>query len=176
VLIVTKALGTGIILAAQMQLQARAGSLDAALDSMLMSNGPAVAVLARHGVQSCTDITGFGLLGHLLEMCRASACSAELDAEAAPLLPGVLSLVAQGVASTLKPANDAALAACHMAPRWHDHPLLTLLTDPQTSGGLLAAVAPTEADACLLALRKLGLPAARIGTFRVAGAALLELS
>jgi selenide, water dikinase len=176
VLIVTKALGTGVILAAHMQLKARASSVDAALDSMLMSNGPAVAVLARHGVQSCTDITGFGLLGHLLEMCRASACSASLDAEATPLLPGALSLVTMGVASTLKPANDAALAACHMAPRWLHHPLLTLLTDPQTSGGLLAAVAPAEANACLRALRALGQPAAQIGTFKAAGTALLELT
>jgi selenide, water dikinase len=174
-LLMTKALGTGVILAARMQLKARAAAVDATLASMLVSNGPSAAVLARHGVRSCTDITGFGVLGHLLEMCRASGCGVRLEAEAAPLLPDALSLANRGVASTLKPANDAALAACQMTARWHDHPLLTLLTDPQTSGGLLAAVPAAQADACLADLRALGVPAAAIGRFTDAGPALLEL-
>lgn len=163
-LILTKALGSGVILAAMMQLQCRARVLDEALDSMLISNAAAAKLFAAHGVKSCTDITGFGLLGHLLEICRASHCGAHLESEAVPLLHGALGLAQQGIRSSLKPANDVALVDCQIAPRLHSHPLLTLLTDPQTSGGLLAAVPAAQADACLQQLRANGLPAAIIGS------------
>src|SRR5690554_74450 len=163
-LILTKALGSGVILAAMMQLKSRAAVLDDALTSMLISNAQAAKLFAAHGVKSCTDITGFGLLGHLLEMCRASDCTARLESEAVPLLHGALALAQQGICSTLKPANDAALLDCQIAARLHNHPLLTLLTDPQTSGGLLAAVPAAQADACLQQLRASGLPAAIIGS------------
>ena len=175
VLLVTKALGTGVILAAHMQGHCRARALDSALESMLVSNGPAAAVLAAHGVRSCTDITGFGLLGHLLEMCRASACPVRLDPEALPILTDALALVRAGVQSSLKPANDGALGACDLAPRWHTHPLLALLTDPQTSGGLLAAVPADRAEPCLAALRALGIPAARAGVFLPAADLMVDI-
>lgn len=163
-LILTKALGTGVILAAMMQLKSRAAVLDSALESMLISNASAATVFADCGVRSCTDITGFGLLGHLLEMCRASSTRAILECEAVPLLHGALSLSQQGVSSTLKPANDIALTDCHIEQRFIEHPLLAMLTDPQTSGGLLAAVPANQADSCLLQLRAVGLPAAIIGS------------
>ena len=171
-LILTKPLGTGIILAAMMQLRSRAAVLDDALASMLVSNASAARIFANCGVSSCTDITGFGLLGHLQEICRASSCSAVLECETIPLLHGALSLAEQGISSTLKPANDSALAECSIQRRLLSHPVLTLLTDPQTSGGLLAAV---PADACLLQLRTEGLPATLIGTIVEAGPARLEL-
>lgn len=167
-LILSKALGTGIVLAAMMQLKTPASSLDHALQSMLTSNAGAAQIFANRGVRCCTDITGFGLLGHLLEICRASSCAAELQAESVPLLPGALTLAGRGITSTLKPANDVALTECQIAARFHHHPLLALLTDPQTSGGLLAAVPAAQADSCLQQLRDAGLDAACIGEVRVA--------
>lgn len=167
-LILSKPVGTGIVLAAMMQLKTPAPALDHALQSMLTSNATAAKIFADSGVRCCTDITGFGLLGHLLEMCRASSCAAELQAEAVPLLPGALTLASRGITSTLKPANDVALTECRIAARFHHHPLLALLTDPQTSGGLLAAVPAAQADSCLQKLRGAGLDAACIGEVRVA--------
>ena len=176
-LILTKPIGSGVILAAMMQLKSRAAVLDDALSSMLVSNAEAAQIFAGHGVRSCTDITGFGLLGHLLEMCRASSCAAELECETVPLMRGALGLVRQGISSTLKPANDSVLTNCHIHQRLFDHPVLTLLTDPQTSGGLLAAVPGDRAEACLAELRGAGLPAAIIGTMTnmEAGAPRLQL-
>lgn len=167
-LVLSKPLGTGIVLAAMMQLKVPAATLDHTLQSMLTSNAMAAKIFADSGVRCCTDITGFGLLGHLLEMCRASSCAAELEAEAVPLLKGALTLANRGVTSTLKPANDVALTECRIAARFHHHPLLTLLTDPQTSGGLLAAVHAAQAGSCLQQLHDAGLDAACIGEIRVA--------
>ncbi|MDF1820235.1 MAG: selenide, water dikinase SelD [Alcanivoracaceae bacterium] len=163
-LVLTKPLGTGIILAGLMHLSIRGPWLDDALECMLQSNAGAASVFARHGVRSCTDITGFGLLGHLLEMCRASHVGATLDQHQLPVLAGVPGLVRQGIESTLKAANDIALASCEIAPHWQQHPLLTVLTDPQTSGGLLAAVPADRRDACLDALGSAGITAWQVGT------------
>lgn len=165
-LILSKPIGTGIVLAAMMQLKTPASALDHALQSMLTSNAGAAQIFANSGVRCCTDITGFGLLGHLLEICRASSCAAELEAEAVPLLRDALSLAGRGISSTLKAANDIALTECQIAARFHHHPLLALLTDPQTSGGLLAAVPAAQADSCLQQLRDAGLDAACIGEIR----------
>ena len=157
-LILTKALGTGVLLAAEMARAARGREVETALRSMLASNGAAVAVLRRHGARACTDVTGFGLGGHLLEMLEASGCGAVLDEAALPLLPGAADLLAAGHASTLHPANRAVLvAACEgVVPE--------VLADPQTAGGLLAAVPTDSAEACVEALRQAGYPdAADIG-------------
>ena len=155
-LILTKPLGTGIVLAAHMRGLARVDWLAAALDSMARSNGAAAEVLRRFGVVACTDVTGFGLAGHLLEMLRASGVAAVLDGSALPALPGARELAAQGVASTMAPANRAPIDL-------PDGPALALLADPQTSGGLLAGVAADQAGKCLAELRAAGLPATVIG-------------
>lgn len=168
-LLLTKPLGTGVILAGLMPLLTPARSLDAALQSMLQSNGPAAQILARHDTSAVTDITGFGLLGHLLEMLLPGGLTARLDTAAIPVLAGAISLVQRGVHSTLKIANDQVLQHCRIGSRWQQQPLLTLLTDPQTSGGLLAAVAPTSLDACLAALAAAGIEAAAIGTISQPG-------
>ncbi len=157
-LILTKALGTGVLLAAEMARAARGRDVEAALRSMLASNDAAVAVLQRQGARACTDVTGFGLGGHLLEMLEASGCDVVLDEAALPLLPGAAGLLAAGHASTLHPANRAILvAACEgVVPHF--------LADPQTAGGLLAAVPADSAEACVEALRQAGYPdAADIG-------------
>ena len=158
-LILTKPLGTGIILAANMRGRVKASWLAATIDSMRRTNAEAARVLRAHGVRACTDVTGFGLAGHLLEMLRASAVAAVLDTDAIPALPGARELAAQGYASTLVPENARALRNAGIA----ESAALALLADPQTSGGLLAGLAPGRAEDCVAELREAGLTAAIIG-------------
>ena len=165
-LVLTKPLGTGIVLAAHMQGLARVDWLAAALDSMARSNGTAAAVLRGFGVRACTDVTGFGLGGHLMEMLRASGVAARI-LPGLPALPGARALAADGVASTLAPANRAWLDL-------PDGPETALLADPQTSGGLLAGVPADQAEACIVALRAAGYEAALVARV-VAGAPGLSL-
>ena len=149
-LVLTKALGTGVLMAAEMARAAQGRDVEAALRGMLVGNGAAVGILRQRGATACTDVTGFGLGGHLLEMLEASGCSAVLDEAALPLLPGAADLIAGGHASTLHPANRAALAAAC------DGTVPDILADPQTAGGLLAALPPDGADACVADLREAG--------------------
>jgi len=160
VLILTKPIGTGVILAADMRARASGASLAAALDSMLVSNGAAAACLREHGARACTDITGFGLLGHLVEMITASGVDARLDLARVPVLPGALELLADGIESTLAPANAAFLGHVSGAAPTPQH--LALLSDPQTAGGLLAGVPATRAAHAVAALAALGYPQASI--------------
>ncbi|MDX1802446.1 MAG: selenide, water dikinase SelD [Alcanivorax sp.] len=162
VLIMTKSLGTGIQLASLMHGKARGPWLDDTLDSMLQSNRLAWQALQDQPVQACTDITGFGLLGHLLELCQQSAVDAELLLDRLPLLPGTDRLLDAGVVSTLFESNRQVLAACRGRLDDND-PQWLAACDPQTSGGLLVAMAPQEADAVLKTLKKQGVRAAIIG-------------
>jgi selenide,water dikinase len=107
-----------------------------------------------------TDVTGFGLAGHLLEILDASGVAAELDLAALPLLPGAEALAALGQGSSLAPANRAAALGRLRAPQG---PRTDLLFDPQTGGGLLAALPADQADEALAALERKGLAAAFIG-------------
>ncbi len=168
-LILTKPLGTGVILAGQMRGLTKARWLQAAVASMCRTNAEAARVLRAHGVSACTDVTGFGLAGHLAEMLRASAMSARLHPSEVPLLPGALELAQAGIESTLAPDNRRLLEFSERGP------LIDLLNDPQTSGGLLAGVSPTRAGACVAALRAAGLEAAIIGAVEPAGDELPKL-
>jgi selenide,water dikinase len=87
-LILTKPLGTGVLFAADMRTKAQGEWIEAAFASMLRSAGPSVPILRAHGASACTDVTGFGLLGHLIEMLQASGADAALDLDAIPLLAG----------------------------------------------------------------------------------------
>jgi len=160
VLILTKPLGTGIILAADMQnVRPRSGLLGpvwaACVASMARPMGQDAAILAPVA-RAMSDVTGFGLAGHLAEML-GDTLSAVLDHTALPVLDGAMGLAGQGVRSTLAPANRAALR-----PEW-DGPMADLLVDPQTCGGLLAAVPAAQAEAVLLQLTKAGAPARSLG-------------
>jgi selenide, water dikinase len=157
ILILTKPLGTGIVLAAHMRGLACAAWLQAAIASMRTSNAAASRILRAFGVIACTDITGFGLAGHLLEMLRASDVAAVLWPDRLPALPGALQLAGAGVESTLAPQNRRLLPGISANPR------TALLLDPQTSGGLLAGIAPDRAEACVSELRAAGIQAAIIG-------------
>lgn len=164
-LILTKPLGTGTLFAADMRGLARGPWIDAALTTMLTSNRAAAGALRRHGATACTDVTGFGLVGHLLEMLRASGTDAGLSLTAIPGLSGALELLAQGIASTLAPQNLAQSTAVDLDGVAVTDPRVQLLYDPQTSGGLLASVPADAADACLAELRSSGVSeAACIGT------------
>ncbi|HEY8287770.1 MAG TPA: selenide, water dikinase SelD [Acetobacteraceae bacterium] len=154
-LLLTKPIGTGIVLAGHMRGLARTSWLLAAIASMRMSNAGAAKILRAHGVTACTDVTGFGLAGHLREMLRASRVAATLWPDAVPSLPGALELAEQGVESTLAPDNRTGLGMVNVPQ--------PLLVDPQTSGGLLAGVPMARAEACLRELGDAGLQAAMIG-------------
>jgi selenide,water dikinase len=160
-LLLTKPLGTGVILAAEMRRRAAARVVTAAIATMLQPAAAASACLAEYGATACTDVTGFGLLGPLLEMLTASAVDARLDPVLIPALDGAMHLLADGVTSSLHPSNLASLAAVEDA---HPHsPFAALLIDPQTAGGLLAGVPADCAADCLAELRRLGYRAAMIG-------------
>ncbi|HVB14953.1 MAG TPA: selenide, water dikinase SelD [Stellaceae bacterium] len=160
-LLLTKPLGTGVILAAEMRRRAPARAVEAAIAAMLQPAAAAAACLLAHDATAGTDVTGFGLLGHLLEMLAASGADARLDSEAIPALDGALALFSDGLASSLHSANIAALAALVDADQ--RSPLAALLIDPQTAGGLLAGVPAERAAACLAELCRLGYEAAEIG-------------
>ncbi len=153
-LILTKPLGTGIVLAGHMRGNARAQWLLAAIASMRTTNASAAKIAMAYRPRAGTDVTGFGLAGHLREMLDASGMAAVLRLEAIPALPGARALAAHGIESTLAPDNRHLLG---------DAPETALLVDPQTSGGLLLGLPPGRAVSCLAALRDGGSPAVIIG-------------
>ena len=162
-LILTKPLGTGTILAAEMAMARVPGMLlgeavASAYASMNRPMGAASALLAAEA-HAMTDVTGFGLAGHLLEMLDASGCAARLDLAAVPVLAGAEAVAGAGHASSLAPANR--IVAGRMA--FAECPRAALLFDPQTTGGLLAAVPGARADALVALLRAGGDEAAVIG-------------
>jgi selenide,water dikinase len=152
-LVLTRPIGTGILFAAAMQSRAHASWIAVALDEMRCSNRSAAAVLTGHGATAMTDVTGFGLVGHLSEMLKASAAEATLDLVAVPLYDGTLALARAGIASTLLPEN---LALARSLRGDVDPDTLAVLFDPQTSGGLLAGVPQEQAQAAVVALRSAG--------------------
>jgi selenide,water dikinase len=156
-LILTKPLGTGIILAGHMRGNVRAPWLQVAIESMRATNAMAARIALAHQPHAATDITGFGLVGHLLEMLEASEMSAVLHLDALPVLPGVRALAEHGVESSLAPENRRLLGAAADAPD------AALLADPQTSGGLLLGISAARALSCLEALSQAGINAAIIG-------------
>ena len=145
-LVLSKPLGTGVLLAAHMQAVARGDWLGATVAAMAQSNQSAANVFAGLGVRGCTDITGFGLVGHLIEMLRSAGLSAQLSLEKIPLLNGALELSKQGISSSLYRQNRLALKAISVAKKVASNPRFPLLFDPQTSGGLLAGVAESKLE------------------------------
>ena len=163
-LILTKPIGTGIILAAEMQGKASSGAVATMVQSMLRSNRAAMQTLQQYGVHAATDITGFGLARHLLEMLGESNFGATIQCEAIPRLPTVDQLVSAGIASTALAQN--AEGCGYQAVRKQQATLnsleRTLLFDPQTSGGLLASVSSDTGRECVAELQRGPAPDARI--------------
>jgi selenide,water dikinase len=158
-LILTKPIGTGVILAAEMARAAPGPVVAAAFASMLRSQGEASAILLSHA-HAMTDVTGFGLAGHLMGMLEASGVAANVSLSAIPVLDGAEALAAAGQGSSLLPANREAAARMFLTPG----PKTDLLFDPQTAGGLLAAVPAEAAEGLVTRLREAGEQAAVIGT------------
>lgn len=180
-LVLTKPLGTGVITTAAKNDLATPADLQAAVDSMLRLNGPASRVLVRAGIRACTDITGFGLLGHASEMAQAGGVLLRFSASAVPLLEGALGSVrAQQVPGGTGRNRDyltrldaAGPEAAHPTGRQTEvrvrvegtvsRDLLTLLFDPQTSGGLLAAVPAASLGAVRAGLEEAGVDMWEVG-------------
>ena len=161
-LILTRPLGSGVLLAADMALKGRGPDLALALDAMATSQADAAARLGQSAT-ALTDVTGFGLAGHLAAMANASNIGAEIWLEALPIYPGALHLAERGIRSTLYPDNLAAAAL--VAPQG---PRTDLLFDPQTAGGFLAAIPIEQVDTVLQDIRDMGHDAAQIGEMRPA--------
>jgi selenide,water dikinase len=168
-LVLTKPLGTGVITTALKAGVAPAASLEAAVSAMTTLNRSAAEAMTRVGVHAATDVTGFGLLGHLAALLRASGAAARIHASAIPLLPGARELADQGhlPGGTMRNREDVAPnvdweASVPMVLR-------LLLCDAQTSGGLLIAVPGERALALLESLRESRTPAATIIGEVVAG-------
>lgn len=157
-LILTHPIGSGTLMAAEMRLEACGA--DVATAWAAMQADPMPAARALRGAHAMTDVTGFGLAGHLLGMLDASGVGASLKLAAIPLLPGAEALAGRGIRSTLWPAN-----AAHVAGRIDklDSARAALLCDPQTAGGFLAALAPEAVAPCLSDLRAAGLAPAIVG-------------
>ncbi len=161
-LILTQALGTGTLFAAHAQLAARGEWISQAVVGMQLSNRQAGDIFYRHHASACTDITGFGLMGHLLEMLKPAGLRASIHLNKLPVLEGALDCFAKGISSSLQSQNSHSRRAINNDQQWREHPVYPLLFDPQTSGGLLASVAECDADSCLQALHKAGYPQACI--------------
>jgi selenide,water dikinase len=149
VLLVTKAMGTGSLLAADMRAKAKGHWIEKAVISMLLSNRAAGNLLGSHGASACTDVTGFGLVGHLLEMLRGSSLGAIIDMSALPVLDGTLQTLSAGLVSTLQPKNERFSQQIENTDEVRQNPMFQLLFDPQTSGGLLASISADKAQRCL---------------------------
>ncbi len=168
-LILTKPLGTGTLFAAEMQRAAKGKWIDGAIASMVQSNRKAAEILRKYGATACTDITGFGLAGHLLEMLQPSGLSAELYLDQLPILEGALETIRQGFMSSLAPQNHTAEQFIQAKMSLRKKPKYELLFDPQTSGGLLASIDPEDVTTCSAKLRQVGYgESARIGVVKAA--------
>jgi selenide,water dikinase len=163
VLVLTKRLGTGLLVSGDRQGQTSADDLAGAIDGMRALNRAASGVLVARGVRAATDVTGFGLLGHGLEMARASGARFVFEAGGLPALPGALELAAAGVETGGAAHNRRFVAPALSVGAGVSPALVALAHDPQTSGGLLAAVATDDVDDTVRALNAAGVPAWRVG-------------
>ena len=167
-LILTKALGTGIVGTAIKFSRAPQDVIDRAVAGMRMLNKTAAEAIAKvAGVHACTDITGFGLAGHASAMAAASRVTIEFDASALPIIPGVLAMTGQNKSGGLKTNRDHFLSGVEFlsgsdVSREGD-PLRDLIFDPQTSGGLLLAVSSGSSSLVSESLQKAGVQACFVG-------------
>lgn len=164
VLILTQPIGIATVFAGLMQGKTRGSDVGAAVNAMLLSNREAADILRDFGAHFMTDVTGFGLLGHLQRLLQGLEIGAVVQSQAVALLPGALMLARQGVRSSLWPENRQVLESIVVAENIAE-PMLSLLCDPQTSGGLLAIVPVDDHADCLARLHKAGYEhAVRVGS------------
>jgi selenide,water dikinase len=160
-LILTKPIGTGVVFAANMLAQANGRLVDEALSSMLQSNKTAMEIISAFTVSGCTDITGFGLLGHAFEMLGKNndyALGIKIDYKSIPLFDGVCELFEKGYFASIAGKNFASLSAVLNADVSNQR--FPALFDPQTSGGLLFSIPAHQSEDCIQALHQNGVYAA----------------
>ncbi len=162
-LVLTKALGTGVLGSAIKKGVASAAEHDAAVRSMRRLNAEALAIGLRHGASSCTDVTGFGLLGHLRNILLGSDLCAFIDVDRVPLLPGALAHAEAGQIPGGSRANKRFLDPSLRVPDHVSETLALLLADAQTSGGLLLCLDAEHSEAAVEALRATDHEAATVG-------------
>jgi selenide, water dikinase len=167
-LILTKPLGTGLIVSGDRQGRTSQADLEAAIASMRRLNRAAAEVLVEAGVRGATDVTGFGLLGHGLEMARASGVRVVLDAASLPALSGALGLAAAGVETGGAAHNRRFTAPALTVGATVPPELVVLAHDPQTSGGLLASVPADGLQTVESALHAAGVTSWRVGRVEAA--------
>jgi selenide, water dikinase len=167
-LLLTKRLGTGILVSGQRQGRTSAADLATAIDQMRTLNRAASEVLVANGIAGATDVTGFGLLGHGLEMARASGTRFVFDAAALPLLPGARTLAEAGV-ETGGAAHNRRFVAPALELRDVPPELEALAHDPQTSGGLLAAGSWSTIDMIRIELADAGVESWVVGEVEAGG-------
>lgn len=156
VLILTKALGTGTLFAADMKHKAKGRWIQSAIHSMTTSNRAAAECFSKFGATACTDISGFGLAGHLSEMIRPTQLEAQLYLDHIPVLDGALEMLGQGLMSSMHQSNEKFDVFINDTSTFTNERKYPLLFDPQTAGGLLASIPSSMADECLKQLETLG--------------------
>ena len=162
-LLLTKPLGIGVLTTGIKQQAAGEEAVQAALNSMRTLNRAARDAAASVGPHACTDVTGFGLMGHLYQMLRASGATAQVVAAQVPLLTGALDLARQGIGPGGTERNKNYFGGFVSVAATVEAAIAELLFDPQTSGGLLLSVAGDKAEALLRAMTAQGVPASVIG-------------
>lgn len=166
-LILTKPIGTGVVATAIKFGRTDARIASAAIGSMTALNAAAAAALSAlsdgSAIHACTDVTGFGVIGHATEMARASGCTVAIDVSAVPLLDGALELVAGNTPGGGRTNQSHFGPGVGAAPAGVDPRLVQLLYDPQTSGGLLVAVDPSQSANAIAALTAAGVAAHQVG-------------
>ena len=169
-LILTRPIGTGTLMAAEMAGKAAGGDVAHVLQVMATSPATSAEILAKTS-NAMTDVTGFGLAGHALRMAAAAGLTAQIDSTKVPLYPGARQLAEQGIASTIAPENRAALGIA-----LPETPAAALLVDPQTAGGFLAAIPSKSTDKTLKLLHDSGTDAVHIGDLKAWTGQPLEVS
>lgn len=161
-LVLTKPLGSGVLFNANIKNRVPQAAMSACIDALTTLNGDAAAILSDFDVHGATDVTGFGLAGHALEMAQASKVSLEIDVAALPVMDQAIAMYRKGVTTGVNAYNQK-LVSAHT--RWatdYPEPERQILYDPQTSGGLLAAIPADQANNLVKALEAANSPAAAI--------------
>ncbi len=164
VLILTKPLGSGVLFNANIKNWVSAGAMQNCIEILTRLNKDSAEVLHRFDVHAVTDITGFGLAGHCLEMAKASGAEIVLELEALPIMDEALEMYQKGMSTGVNKFNEDLVTEYLAYEHDIDPHTMQLLFDPQTSGGLLAAVPESQSEAVISDLKEAGVPvAAQIG-------------
>ncbi len=175
-LVLTKALGTGVISTAIKKGAAEKEWIEVATRAMTQLNRRAAEISLRYEIHAMTDVTGFGLIGHAREMALGSGVSLRLFASAVPLLPGAIKCVERGLVPGGLRNNREFASCCVESDAGVPENLQTIFYDPQTAGGLLISVKRSDADALIDELREAGVTAARVGEVLAKGKLLIRVT